>query len=94
MADMCPNCGEAGVQFITDFGQCLYCGKRWDLASGDYIEDAPTFPGGGVTVGMTTSENFGTAKSTASSEAEAGEVDLTSWTKAELQAALDDQGVE
>jgi T4 recombination endonuclease VII-like protein len=98
VADMCPNCGEAGAQMITHFGQCLYCGKRWDLTSGDYIEDMPTFPGGGVTVGaggdaMTTTASLGTAKSDEAGEGEE-ESDLNTWTKAELQATLDAQGIE
>lgn len=96
MADMCPNCGEAGVQFITHFGQCLYCGKKWDLTTGKYMEDPPVTLGGGVVSGagdaMTTTETLGGG--TEGEEEEDGEVDLNAWTKAELQASLDSQGIE
>lgn len=95
MANICPSCGEAGTQNVGSWSQCLYCGKRWDLTTGDYIEDRPTFPGGGVTVGagdaMTTTGAIGGGKTEPEDDSK---VDLNSWTKAELQAELDRQGVE
>ncbi len=87
MANKCPNCNEAGAQAVADMAHCVYCGAMWNAASGDTIPAAPIFLGGPSGAdAMTTSASLGASAS--------GEEDLSTWTKAELQTSLDDQGIE